>query len=468
MLFNSWVFILLLIVTFVVYYLPRVGKAQVGILIISSLIFYAYGQPGLLLLLLCSASINILTSYMIVYGPAARRKLYATLGVVINLGLLSYFKYGSLLAHTFMDTSQGVGHYLTMIPLPIGISFYTFEGISLLVDVYSNRHSDVLTIDKSIKKHITKTLFFISFFPHLIAGPILKAYEFYPQIGEKSIKNVDWGYVFRKLTVGYFLKMVVADNLSNVTFWMTAPYFQSKSSITLIGMLLGYSFQIFADFAGYSMIALGLAKMFGYDLLENFNFPYISTSFSEFWRRWHISLSTFLKEYLYIPLGGNRKGNFRTYFNLTITMVLGGLWHGAAWSYAVWGAFHGLALAIERLINQTFHIKIDSKIGKILKGFMVFGFVTLAWLLFRLPFNDVVDYLKAIATNTHMRNDYLLLFSIMIYSAPVVLYHIFYLVPAEWRLHYAVSRYKYLAYGMMLFLIAVNSGPSGSFIYFQF
>jgi alginate O-acetyltransferase complex protein AlgI len=216
------------------------------------------------------------------------------------------------------------------------------------------------------------------------------------------------------------------------------------------------------------MIALGLAKMFGYDLLENFNFPYISTSFSEFWRRWHISLSTFLKEYLYIPLGGNRKGNFRTYFNLTITMVLGGLWHGAAWSYAVWGAFHGLALAIERLINQTFHIKVDSRIGKILKGFMVFGFVTLAWLLFRLPFNDVVDYLKAIATNTHMRNDYLLLFSIMIYSAPVVLYHIFYLVPAEWRLHYAVSRYKYLAYGMMLFLIAVNSGPSGSFIYFQF
>ncbi|PWV51573.1 alginate O-acetyltransferase complex protein AlgI [Chitinophaga sp. S165] len=468
MLFNSWVFILLLIVTFFIYYLPRFEKLQVGILIISSLVFYAYGQPGLLLLLLCSATINIMMSYMTVYGAVNRRKLYVTLGVIINLALLSYFKYGSLFANTFMDTSKGLGHYLTMIPLPIGISFYTFEGISLLIDVYSNRHSDVLTIDKSIKKHVTKTLFFISFFPHLIAGPILKAYEFYPQIGEKSIKTIDWEYVFRKLTVGYFLKMVVADNLSNVTFWMTAPYFQTKSSITLIGMLLGYSFQIFADFAGYSMIALGLAKMFGYDLLENFNFPYISTSFSEFWRRWHISLSTFLKEYLYIPLGGNRKGHFRTYFNLTITMVLGGLWHGAAWSYAVWGAFHGLALAIERLINQTFHIEIDSRIGKILKGCMVFAFVTLAWLLFRLPFNDVVDYLKAIGTNTHVHNDYLLLFSIVIYSMPVVLYHLFYLLPVEWRLYNITNRYKYLAYGLMLFMIAVNSGPSGSFIYFQF
>ncbi|WP_211327090.1 MBOAT family O-acyltransferase [Chitinophaga flava] len=444
------------------------GKLQVSILIISSLLFYAYGQPALLLLLLCSASINIMMSYMTVYGSVNHRKLYVTLGVVLNLAILAYFKYGSLLAHTFMDTSKGLGHYLIMTPLPIGISFYTFEGISLLLDVYSNRHADVLTIDKSIGKHVTKTLFFISFFPHLIAGPILKAYEFYPQIKEKSIKTIDWDYVFRKLTAGYFFKMVIADNLSNFTFWMTAPYFQTLSSITLIVMLLGYSIQIFADFAGYSMIALGLAKLFGYDLLENFNFPYISTSFSEFWRRWHISLSTFLKEYLYIPLGGNRKGHVRTYFNLTITMVLGGLWHGAGWSYAVWGAFHGLALAIERLINQTFRIKIESRIGIILKGCMVFSFVTLAWLLFRLPFHDVVDYLKAIGTNVHVPNNRLILVCIIIYSMPVVLYHIHYLMPADWRLNSTVNRYKYLANAIMLFLIAVNSGPSGSFIYFQF
>ncbi|WP_326980840.1 MBOAT family O-acyltransferase [Chitinophaga sancti] len=441
---------------------------QVQILIASSLVFYAYGQPHLLLLLLTSAAINIGASYLIVNGNAAQRKLYAALGVIINLGILSYFKYGSLLAHTFMDTSMGIGHYLTLIPLPIGISFYTFEGISLLVDVYSNKHSDKLSIDRSFSQHTIKTLFFISFFPHLIAGPILKAYEFYPQIGSKSIKNIDWEYVFKKLTLGYFLKMVVADNLANFTFWMAAPYYHMKSSVSLIAMLLGYSFQIFADFAGYSFIALGLAKMFGYDLLENFQFPYISTSFSEFWRRWHISLSTFLKEYLYIPLGGNRKGKFRTYFNLTITMVLGGLWHGAAWSYAVWGAFHGLALAIERLIDKSLGIKISSRTGLICKGIMVFSFVTLAWLLFRLPFNEVIAYLKAIGTNMHTSQDYAMVLCIMLYSFPVVLYHFFYIMPAHWKIQVVARKYQYVICGCMLFMIAVNSGPSGSFIYFQF
>jgi alginate O-acetyltransferase complex protein AlgI len=468
MLFNSWAFILLLSVTFAVYYIPVLRKIQVLLLIISSLVFYAYGQPELLSLLLSSAAINIVTSYLIVNGTIARRRLYATLGVVLNLGILSYFKYAPLLAHTFMDTSEGVGHYLTLIPLPIGISFYTFEGISLLIDVYSNKHKDTLAIDKSFVQHTTKTLFFISFFPHLIAGPILKAYEFYPQIGSKLFRNINWNYAFKKLTVGYFLKMVVADNLANFTFWMAAPYFQVKSSVSLVAMLLGYSFQIFADFAGYSLIALGLAKLFGYDLLDNFNFPYISTSFSEFWRRWHISLSTFLKEYLYIPLGGNRKSKFRTYFNLTITMVLGGLWHGAAWSYAIWGAFHGLALAIERLIDQTFGIKITGRFGLLCKGIMVFSFVTLAWLLFRLPFNEVIAYLRAIGTNVHLPNDYASILCIMLYAAPVVLYHLVYLVPDDWKIRGVINKYQYIAYGIMLFMIAVNSGPSGSFIYFQF
>jgi len=467
MLFNSLEFIELLLITFCIYYLPKLSKLQVPILILSSLIFYAYGQPVLLLLLLCSASVNIAMSYLIVNAPAYR-KFYATLGVTINLGILVYFKYAPLFANTFLDTEHGIGHFLLTIPLPIGISFYTFEGISILVDVYSNKHKDTLTIDHSLSRHISKTLFFISFFPHLIAGPILKAYQFYPQIGSKQFKNIDWEYAFKKLTMGYFLKMVVADNLANFTFWMAAPHFQLKSSLTLIVMLLGYSFQIFADFAGYSLIALGLAKLFGYDLMENFNFPYISTSFSEFWRRWHISLSTFLKEYLYIPLGGNRKGNVRTYLNLTITMVLGGLWHGAAWSYAVWGAFHGLALAIERFIEQNFRIKIKLTGGKVLKGLMVFSFVTLAWLLFKLPFDQVLLYLKTIYTNRALQNEYVLIICILLYSLPVVVYHLLYLFPPDWKFRMMLQRYQPIGYGFLLLMITVNSGPSGSFIYFQF
>jgi alginate O-acetyltransferase complex protein AlgI len=468
MLFNSPEFIVLLLITFLVYYIPEFTRFQVIILILSSFIFYAYGQPVLLLLLLFSASINIFTSFKVVNGLPSRRKFYAVLGVVINLLVLACFKYSPLFSRSFLDTSKGLGYFLVMIPLPIGISFYTFEGISLLVDVYSNKHRDTFALKGPIRDHIVKTLFFISFFPHLIAGPILKAYQFYPQIGIKKFREIDWNYVFRRLTLGYFLKMVVADNLSNFTFWMTYPYFKLQSTVGLITMLFGYSCQIFADFAGYSLIALGLAKIFGYSLMENFNFPYISASFSEFWKRWHISLSTFLKEYLYIPLGGNRKGNIRTYVNLLVTMILGGLWHGAAWSYAVWGGFHGAALATERFVaNRTRAIKKGLIISWI-RRLIVFSFVTLAWLLFRLPFGNVIEYLKTITTNVHTKIDYLFLLLILVYSMPVVLYHLNYLVPSYWRIKESLVRYQYVTYGFLLFMIIVNSGPSGSFIYFQF
>ena len=468
MLFNSLEFIVLLVITFFLYYLPLLSRAQVPVLILSSLCFYAYGQPILLLLLLFSAAINIFTSYKVVTGSPNRRKFYVTMGVVVNLSILACFKYSPLFAKTLLDTSQGLGHFLLMMPLPIGISFYTFEGISLLVDVYSNKHRDSFAIQGPVKKHIINTLFFISFFPHLIAGPILKAYQFYPQIGRKYFKDVDWEYVVKKLIMGYFLKMVVADSLSNLTFWMAAPYFEVQSSLTLLTMLFGYSCQIFADFAGYSLIALGLAAMFGYSLMENFNFPYISTSFSEFWRRWHISLSTFLREYLYIPLGGNRKGNVRTYINLMLTMVLGGLWHGAAWSYAVWGGFHGGALAIERYVQNFTGTKKAGAVGTFFKGVMVFGFVSLAWLLFKLPFENVLQYLRAIGTNIHVKNESTLIISLMLYSIPVVLYHLNYVLSNHWKVHDRLKTYRYLAYGFLLFMIIVNSGPSGAFIYFQF
>ncbi|HMG67002.1 MAG TPA: MBOAT family O-acyltransferase, partial [Chitinophagaceae bacterium] len=280
-------------------------------------------------------------------------------------------------------------------------------------------------------------------------------------------RDIAWQEAFKSCVTGYFLKMVVADNLKDFTYWISFPHFQSISSIKLIVMLFGYSCQIFADFAGYSLIAIGLARLFGYKFQDNFNFPYISTSFREFWKRWHISLSSFLMEYLYFPLGGNRKGKVRTYINLMITMILGGLWHGAAWSYAVWGAFHGAALALERFTNDKIKIK-PNRVLVFLKGMFVFTLVTLGWLLFKLPeFSHVLEYFKSIAANFNMGDDYSSIAYIFLYSSPVVLYHLFYVLKINTAFLFVKKR-EYLYYAMMIFLIVTNSGSSGSFIYFQF
>jgi alginate O-acetyltransferase complex protein AlgI len=396
------------------------------------------------------------------------RKLYAIFGVVLNLSILLFFKYSPLFANTFFKSSDTIGDFLLTIPLPIGISFFTFQGISLVIDVYREKYCDSKDIvPKSFLNHSKRVLFFKGFFPQLISGPIVKAHDFMPQIGTKYFSEIKWESAFKSILLGYFLKMVVADNLKDFTFWIAFPYFQGHSTLTLITMLFGYSCQIFADFAGYSLIAIGLAKLFGYNFNDNFNFPYISQSFKEFWKRWHISLSSFLMEYLYFPLGGNKKGRIRTYINLMIVMLLGGLWHGAAWSYAIWGGFHGVALAFERFLSDKFKIK-SNNIIKGLKVIMVFSFVTLAWLLFKLPnIEHVFEYFKCIFNNFRKDDNYSIITYIILYSSPVFLYHSFYL----WKSHNSFIRFKnieYAFYGIMLFLIIVNSGSSGSFIYFQF
>ena len=310
MLFNSFPFFVLLVITFIVYYFPvkffRKGNTQLLILIFASVIFYGYFKPSLLILLAFSGAVNVTTSYFVNYGVPKYRLLLASLGVVVNLTILAFFKYSPLIATSFFDTKEGLGAFLLTIPLPIGISFFTFEGISLVVDTYKGHKDDKFKnlVHESFSVHIRNSFFFIVFFPHLVSGPILKAHDFIPQIGQKLFRDIDWNFCFRLLVGGYFLKLVVADNLNDFTSSLVYPGFMAFSTLDLISMLMGYSFQIFADFAGYSLIALGLASLFGYRLMQNFNFPYISTSFSEFWRRWHISLSTFLKEYLYFPLGG--------------------------------------------------------------------------------------------------------------------------------------------------------------------
>jgi len=465
MLFTSFTFLVFVTITFVVYYLSSGERGQLLVLIGASLLFYAWNFPVLLLLLIGSILVNWCTTYGILFTPVpGRRKKLATLGVVLNLGILAFFKYSPLLGGTFFPAGSGVGEFLLAIPLPIGISFFTFQGISLIVDTYREREVAAPAPGTRPVSLLGSIAFYLAFFPQLIAGPIVKAHEFLPQIGRKRFRDISWAVVFRSLVLGYFLKMVVADNLKDHTLWMSFPYFRNMAASDLLGLLFGYSVQIFADFAGYSLIAIGLARAFGYVLPENFSFPYISTSFSEFWRRWHISLSTFLKEYLYVPLGGNRKGRARTYVNLMVTMTLGGLWHGAAWSYAVWGVYHGLALGLERL-SRDYGFRPLRNVW--LRRLWVFGMVTLGWLLFRLPeFSHALLYVEKIFSNKPLGN-FERTGLVLAYSAPVVAYHLAYLwLDRDTDLYRRWLRP--VAYGAMLFLILTNAGSAAGFIYFQF
>lgn len=274
-------------VVFILFYALRSGPAQVLLLVCASLFFYAWESPKLLVVFLCSWLITSLSSYQVLMATDAKRaKLFATIGVVANLALLAFFKYKFLVLDSAFihadEAGSSIGAQLLLLPLPIGISFYTFHGISLLVDAY--RGSDAIKISpvKGLAKHLTDTLLYLVFFPQLIAGPIIKAKDFYPQVKLKEFKNIEWVGCFRILIVGYFLKSVIADNLAEQTFWIAYPYFQWKSSVDLLLLLYGYSAQIFADYGGYSLIAIGLAKLLGYELPHNFNFPYIATSVSEF------------------------------------------------------------------------------------------------------------------------------------------------------------------------------------------
>jgi alginate O-acetyltransferase complex protein AlgI len=472
MLFNTLPFLYLVIFTVTLYYFPPLKKIQLPILIASSFVFYAWNFPILLLLLLFSIGINAFTSFHVEQkSNFQKRRFIATSGVVINLLLLSTFKYAGLLGNSIAPDSD-FKEMLLAIPLPVGISFFTFQGISLVVDTFREKKQETFKLKTSFGTHLKKTALYIALFPQLIAGPIVKAHDFFPQIKIKYFKDIDWQFVFKHLVTGYFLKMFVADNLKDFTFWLTYPYFENLSTPYNLTLLFAYSMQIFADFAGYSLIAIGLSKLFGYNIPQNFNFPYISKSFSEFWRRWHISLSTFLQQYLYIPLGGNRKGKTRTYFNLMIVMALGGLWHGAAWSYMVWGIAHGVFLALERLINNEimfFRTRFTrSKLYQFLKVSLVFILVTFAWLLFKLPeFSHVIAYFKILFNNQRVFFEQLQVLAILFYSVPILIYHLIYQFDGL-RNRLKNSFFTPLIYALMLFLILTNSGSSEAFIYFQF
>jgi len=495
MLFNSWSFVVFLVVTFGLYhFLPWPnGKriwCQIGLLTMASYVFYAWHTPWLIVILALSTWINAYVTLKLV-SPVTRpdrRKMWLLTAICTNLGVLAFFKYASLIVRTFLPQAwwAHLGWDISKIPLPVGISFFTFQGISLVVDVYRAGPNGIPGIEPPHSRRESGELFlrmafFKAFFPQLVAGPIVKAHEFMYQIRAKSLDDVHWDDAVKKLILGFFLKMVVADNLREATSALSFPGFVGLPGINLLFLLYGFSFQIFADFAGYSLIAMGLARLFGYKLPINFDFPYLSQSITEFWRRWHISLSSWLKQYLYFPLGGNRKGAARTYFNLMLVMLLGGLWHGAAWSYMVWGGAHGLFLATERLFGTWRErmpvLRMPVSVARALAVFRTlatFHIASFLWLLFQLPkFDEAVLYMRELAA-WHPGLQPQAMFAIVLFSSPVVLYHLAGFAKQRWSVNWAMSSPRMygwasnMGYAILLFLILTNSGNAGAFIYFQF
>jgi alginate O-acetyltransferase complex protein AlgI len=405
MLFNTPEFIIFFIIVLAVIAVIRLKLFQHLFLLGASYFFFYFSSNFLITLLIFSTLLDFYVGKAIFSAKNQRTKKILLLSSLAgNLGLLGFFKYADFGISQINQITDTWG--FSEIPaleliLPIGISFYTFQTISYTVDIYRGK----LTPSKSL----VEFALFVSFFPQLVAGPILRAHEFLPQLREK-INNKNIHSRLRTITIhdtalrigitlmamGFFKKMFFADNIAPMVDEIFAvPYGLESFSVVLGAIAFGV--QIYCDFSGYSDIAIGAAMILGFNIPANFNKPYFATSPIDFWRRWHISLSSWLRDYLYIPLGGNRKGDTRTYVNLITVMLLGGLWHGASWNFIVWGLMHGLYLAVQKLIMNKFpklakSAFVQKRHIKIISILVTQYFVFMAWLAFRVQDIDTLQY----------------------------------------------------------------------------
>jgi D-alanyl-lipoteichoic acid acyltransferase DltB (MBOAT superfamily) len=357
--FSSITFLILFVFIYVIYYFIKHNIPLRNIyLLIFSLFFYYKSSGWYFLLLLSTAWIDFTIAHLIYHQKGMSRKLWMGLSLCINLGVLAYFKYSHFFSDIF-NAFFGATFRWEALFLPVGISFFTFQSLSYSIDVYRGDLIPISEGSTTVKGLIMRFLnycFYISFFPQLVAGPIVRASQFLPQITKpSSLNSFQAGQGLFLFICGLFKKIVLSDTIG--VFWVDRV-FENPALFSGMGNLLavyGYTLQIYLDFSGYSDMAIGLALLMGFNLTENFNRPYLATSLQEFWRRWHISLSTWLRDYLYISLGGNRGSKLKTYLNLFLTMVLGGLWHGAGWMFIFWGTLHGLGLALDRLLSSAGH-----------------------------------------------------------------------------------------------------------------
>ncbi len=379
MLFHTAPFLWLLVVTFALHWgVLRTQRTRNVLLLAASVVFYANWSPWLVLLVVATALFDYRMAHAIEAAPsAAARRRRLAIAVAVPLGLLAYFKYANFLLAQAWPLARLVGAPpatpILHVVLPLGISFYTFETIAYVVDVHRGRIA--------AERRVLDYALYLLFFPHLIAGPIVRPEQLLPQLRREhrlDPSRVELGV--RLFVVGMLKKAVVADQLALVV----DPVFAAPAAhatTTLWLAVVSYAVQIYCDFSGYSDMAIGAAHLFGIHLPTNFRRPYLAESPADFWRRWHVSLSTWLRDYLYVPLGGNRRGTAATYRNLLVTMLLGGLWHGAAWTFVVWGAYHGLLLAAHRAIPWPAWT--ERRAVRPAKIALTFLLVSIGWVLFR-------------------------------------------------------------------------------------
>ena len=382
MLFNSLQFIFFFIIVTLAYYsLPHRGR--IWLLLLASCYFYAVFKPIYILILFVTIIIDYFAGIWIANATGSKRKMILVISLISNIGFLAYFKYFDFFVENLNNLFFNFGlktHYDVLdILLPIGLSFHTFQAMSYTIEVYRG--------NQKAEKDFSIYALYVMFYPQLVAGPIerpqnlLGQFHTYFKYDFENVKaglmRIAWG-MFKKVVIGDRLAMVVDYSFDNP---------QNHNGLTLLVATLFFTFRIYCDFSGYSDIAIGTARVMGFKLMENFDAPYFSTSINEFWRRWHISLSSWFRDYLYIPLGGNRVGEYRKYFNLFFVFLMSGLWHGAAWTYIIWGALHGIYLVFAQLRDKYLGFSlpkfINSSIRKYLNLAITFVLVMFTWVFFR-------------------------------------------------------------------------------------
>lgn len=473
MLFNSLTFAVFFAVVLAVHHLPLTWHVKKLHLLLASYVFYAAWNPPFVALLWLSTVIDYVAARQIAATAAkGPRRFWLGLSMLTNLGLLGFFKYGGFALENFVAAAGAYGFNFhpaaPSIILPVGISFYTFQTMSYTIDVYRNRTPTAPSfVDFAL---------FVTFFPQLVAGPIVRATELLPQFlkeHQATRPQLMWGLGL--MTWGIFQKVVLADTFLAPT---ADAVFGAQHTVLALDAWLGaiaFGGQIFFDFAGYSTVAIGSALCLGFSIPENFRYPYAAIGFSDFWRRWHISLSSWLRDYLYIPLGGNRHGAVRTNLNLFATMLLGGLWHGASWTFVAWGFLHGLYLWIERVLRAAFGEQpwVSKPAVRVLLGLGTFALITLTWVFFRAQtFATAGGLLQSMLGWT--ADGVPVVASVEMIKTLIVIVP---LLALHWMMRDSmveeiVSRLPWwlggLAWAAMVVIIIITQGGGGAFIYFQF
>jgi len=467
-LFTQPIFIGFFALVFLVHWGLRANAQRKLLLLVASYLFYAAWDWRFLFLILVSTVIDFAVGRVLTApSPRGGRRLWLALSLIGNLGILGFFKYYNFFvtsAHSALSLlGFEVPEVSLQIILPVGISFFTFQSMSYTLDIYRGQLN-------AIRNFVDFSLY-VAFFPQLVAGPIVRAREFLPQLGiTRQLAAVPFKAAIGLFLIGFLKKACIADNLAPITDQVFAQP-ESFDALSIWIAVTFYAVQIYCDFSGYTDMAIAVARLLGYELCVNFDFPYFAANIRDFWRRWHISLSTWLRDYLYISLGGNRGGPLTAFRNIMITMLLGGLWHGASWNFVVWGGLHGLALGVHRLYAaSSLAGRMDSAPGRLIHIAFTFYWVCIAWIFFRAPSLDSASSMLESFVGFRSLGTESLEPWLVLWFVPLILCHYLAYQRIGWKtLEGTPDWLCAIGYGvttaLMLFFVPVEYKP---FIYFQF